>query len=185
MTFVEDAAAGTTTLRDGGKDVLTYRYGDQLKPGASAVYTRASYIHPLYGLDGRVLTEDSPPDHLHHHGLFWAWPVVKVRDMATSNWEPGRPPLRQVFFRWAAKSASSQGAELEAENDWVLDGKETVAREIVLEAVGGPLAHPKQLRGDSQSLLTGPATRDPAPGRAYSAELQDHDRPLTLSRPPK
>src|SRR5690554_4279744 len=36
-------------------------------------YPRANYIHPLYGLNGEVLTEDFPEDHLHHHGIFWAW----------------------------------------------------------------------------------------------------------------
>lgn len=36
-------------------------------------YPRSNYIHPLYGLNGEVLTEDFPKDHLHHHGIFWAW----------------------------------------------------------------------------------------------------------------
>jgi len=36
-------------------------------------YPRANYIHPLYGLNGEVLTEDFPDDHLHHRGIFWAW----------------------------------------------------------------------------------------------------------------
>lgn len=36
-------------------------------------HTRAHYIHPLYGLDGEVLTEESPKDHPHHWGVFWAW----------------------------------------------------------------------------------------------------------------
>ncbi len=43
-------------------------------------YSRANYIHPLYGLDGEVLTEDFPPDHLHHRGVFWAWHQVWVGD---------------------------------------------------------------------------------------------------------
>lgn len=36
-------------------------------------FPRASYIHPLHGLDGEVLTEDFPADHLHHHGIFLSW----------------------------------------------------------------------------------------------------------------
>jgi len=43
-------------------------------------YARANYIHPLYGLDGQVLTEDFPADHLHHRGVFWAWHQVWVGD---------------------------------------------------------------------------------------------------------
>jgi hypothetical protein len=36
-------------------------------------FTRANYLHPLYDLDGNVLTEDFPKDHFHHRGVFWAW----------------------------------------------------------------------------------------------------------------
>ncbi|GGF29217.1 DUF6807 family protein [Echinicola rosea] len=41
-------------------------------------YPRANYVHPLYGLDGEVLTEDFPADHLHHRGIFWTWHQLYV-----------------------------------------------------------------------------------------------------------
>lgn len=43
--------------------------------------SRPNYIHPLYGLDGEILTEDyALTDHLDHphHGIFWAWHQVLV-----------------------------------------------------------------------------------------------------------
>ncbi|MHC4500544.1 MAG: DUF6807 family protein [Planctomycetota bacterium] len=53
----------------------------QRKPKSlDAKYTRANYVHPLYGLDGEVLTEDFPADHLHHRGIFWAWHQVHAGD---------------------------------------------------------------------------------------------------------
>ena len=36
-------------------------------------FSRVNYVHPLYGLNGEILTEDFPDDHPHHHGIFWAW----------------------------------------------------------------------------------------------------------------
>lgn len=39
---------------------------------------RTNYIHPLYGLNGEILTEDFPGDHPHHHGIFWAWHQLYV-----------------------------------------------------------------------------------------------------------
>jgi len=39
---------------------------------------RADYVHPLVGLDGQVITEDFPRDHLHHRGIFWTWHQVTV-----------------------------------------------------------------------------------------------------------
>ena len=43
-------------------------------------FPRANYVHPLYDLDGNVLTEDFPDDHLHHRGIFWTWHQLFVGD---------------------------------------------------------------------------------------------------------
>jgi len=53
-------------------------------------YSRANYIHPLYGLDGEILTEDFPTDHLHHRGIFCACHQVWFGD-------------RRLGDPWAAK----------------------------------------------------------------------------------
>jgi hypothetical protein len=150
---------GTLTVLDGGRKVLTYVYGDQLPPGVDPRFARSSYIHPLYGLDGRILTEDFPRDHFHHHGLFWAWPEVRVRGVDTSTWEPRGPPLRERFVKWVERNVDDTGARLVVENTWALGetvdvAEETVAIvvhgatrfgraidiEIALRPVGGPIA---------------------------------------------
>jgi hypothetical protein len=162
MTIAEDADRGTLAIRDKKSDVLTYCYGDQLKTGVPAAYTRSSYIHPLYSLDGKVLTDDFPIDHLHHRGVSWTWPIVKTRGQDTQTWSPAVPSLRQNFVRWLKREASKGTALVQVENAWKLAEKEVVAKEIVsicvheadgagravdleieLEAVGGPL----ELRG--------------------------------------
>jgi hypothetical protein len=166
LNFAEDTEKGIVTVIDAGIDVLTYRYLDQLDPIAPPNYVRSCYIHPLYFLDGRVLTYDFPPDHFHHHGLFWTWPVVNVRGQKTQTWHPAIPSLRQHFVRWSRREASGGGAVLGAEVAWKLDGEEVVAEEsttirihpadddgravdleIVLRAVGGTL----ELRGSPES----------------------------------
>lgn len=158
IAFVEDPTKGTLTVRDGKTEVLTYRYGDQLKPEVDAKYTQSCYIHPLLSLDGRVLTDDFPSDHFHHHGLFWVWPVVRTRGVTTSSWEPRMPSLKQHFVRWLRREATNDTCVLSVENVWKLEEKETVAKEIVtlqihpadpvgraidlelrIEAIGGPL----------------------------------------------
>ncbi|MEW5899934.1 MAG: DUF6807 family protein [Acidobacteriota bacterium] len=131
FVFVEDPARGSLTIRDEKADVLTYRYGDQLKNGIDPRYTQSSYIHPLFSLDGRVLTDDSPADHLHHHGLFWTWPVVRTRDLSTATWEPKLPRLRQFFVRWLKREPEKDSFLLSIENAWKIEGKEVVAKEIV------------------------------------------------------
>jgi hypothetical protein len=158
FTFVEDPAEGTLTIRDGKTEVMTYRYGDQLKSEVDPKYTQSCYIHPLFSLDGRVLTDDFPADHFHHHGLFWVWPVVRTRGLSTSTWEPKLPRLRQRFVNWLKREKVEGAFVLSLENVWELDEKETVAEETVtirihradrtgraidlelmIEAVDGPL----------------------------------------------
>lgn len=56
---------------EAGAPVLFYRTAP--KATAEGKYPRTNYCHPLYGLDGRVLTEDFPKDHPHHRGIFWGW----------------------------------------------------------------------------------------------------------------
>ncbi len=60
-------------VKEGNQKVLFYQQAPKSHNGA---YTRSNYIHPLYGFDGTVLTEDFPEDHLHQRGIFWAWHQV-------------------------------------------------------------------------------------------------------------
>ncbi len=62
-------------VTEGGQPVLFYQRQTKSFRGEVA---RAHYIHPLYGLDGEVFTEDFPPDHLHHRGLYTAWHQFSV-----------------------------------------------------------------------------------------------------------
>jgi hypothetical protein len=62
---------------EGKSPVLFY----QAKPKSlDGKFKRAGYVHPLYDLDGNVISEDFPPDHLHHRGIFWAWHQFYVGD---------------------------------------------------------------------------------------------------------
>ena len=59
-----------------GDDLILF-YQSRLK-SHEGTFERANYIHPLYGLQGEILTEDFPADHLHHRGIFWAWHQTRV-----------------------------------------------------------------------------------------------------------
>jgi hypothetical protein len=58
-----------------GDTVFFYQSVPKSKDGA---LPRSNYVHPLYNVDGSVITEDFPVDHLHHRGVFWAWHQVYV-----------------------------------------------------------------------------------------------------------
>lgn len=73
-------------VREGTDSVLFYQKKTKSKQGEAP---RANYIHPLYDLDGAVLTEDFPEDPPHHHwhqrGVFWAWHQVLVDGQAMGD----------------------------------------------------------------------------------------------------
>jgi hypothetical protein len=80
-------------VSENGKKVLFY----QNKPKSlNGKYERAGYVHPLYDLNGKVLTDDFPEDHPYHHGIFWAWHQIVLNDKNIAEgwtyenifWEP-------------------------------------------------------------------------------------------------
>lgn len=66
---------GGFLFTENGKKVLFYQSDPKNIDGK---YERCNYIHPLWGIDGNILTEDFPADHLHHRGIFWAWHQIWI-----------------------------------------------------------------------------------------------------------
>ncbi len=96
LDFVANPEAGTPVLRitrePGGflfsefeRPVLFYQETPKALDGQ---YERANYAHPLYGLQGEILTQDFPADHPHHRGVFWAWHQLLVNELRAGDpWE--------------------------------------------------------------------------------------------------
>src|SRR5215212_2522916 len=76
----EDVTSGAVKVWQGKQPVLIYHSELVKRTGAPAVGNRSSYVHPIYALDGEVITDDFPQDHYHHHGMFWGWPHVVIGD---------------------------------------------------------------------------------------------------------
>ena len=62
-----------------------------------------NFIHPLVSMSGVTLTEDTPADHPHHRGVFWAWRRVMIGGESVGDAWIGRdlsyrsePPLAVV-----------------------------------------------------------------------------------------
>ncbi|MDO5968946.1 PmoA family protein [Flavivirga aquimarina] len=64
-------------FKEGKDSILFYQTANKELNGK---YKRSNYIHPLYSLDGKILTEDFPEDHPHHRGIFWAWHQLYIGD---------------------------------------------------------------------------------------------------------
>ena len=117
-------------LWQGKQPVLVYNSEQVKRTGAAAVGNRASYVHPIYGLDGEVITDDFPKDHYHHHGLFWGWPHVTIGGKDYDFWKMHGTDIR--FKRWLNKEVDKNVAMLGVENEWLVGEKPVVREEATL-----------------------------------------------------
>lgn len=128
--FRFDAVSETSLgLWQGGKPVLVYNHGLMAQAELPGARARACYFHPVYGLDGEVLTDDFPKDHVYHRGMYWAWPHIKIGDHEYDLWSV-KPELGQRFQRWLVRDASAGGAKLGAENGWFAGNEQLVTERV-------------------------------------------------------
>ena len=105
---------GGFLFTENNENVLFYQKDNKNIEGK---YQRCNYIHPLWGIDGTVLTEDFPADHLHHRGIFWAWHQIFVGDKSIGDpWEIKDFEQQVTDIEYAAKGAGI--AELKTEVLW-------------------------------------------------------------------
>jgi hypothetical protein len=134
QSFSQREADGRLYLYDGGDPVLVYNFGPMAPAGMDEAgrqrYRLSCYIHPLYGPDGDVLTQQFPSDHYHHRGVFWAWTNARRGDRPADIWHVDG--VRQVFGRWREIDVSGSVARLTAENGWKYDDEDApFVREVV------------------------------------------------------
>ncbi len=153
-------------LWEGAKPVLVYNHGAISRPDVPGARARACYFHPVYSLDGEVITDDFPKDHLYHRGMYWAWPHIKIGEQEYDLWS-ARAELRQVFVKWQHQVAGKSNAKLGVENAWVTGGKRLVREEVQIEV------HPADASGRALDLtltwtpLEQPMTLWGAEGKSY------------------
>ena len=123
------------------KPVLVYNHGvitDEKVPARDSRRSRACYIHPLWGLNGEVLTDDFPKDHYHHHGVFWAWPHVEIGIGGKEKldlWE--YKDIAQKFVRWLGRDAGPVAAVLGVENGWFVGDRKVMIERVWIQAAQG------------------------------------------------
>jgi hypothetical protein len=119
-------SAAYVELRAGNTPVLRYNYGVQLPPGVPGDRARCCYVYPLWTPGGVSMLDDFPKDHYHHRGLFWAWPDVRVGGTSYDGWM--MKGLKTVNKHTHAElQNASHVAMLDAENEWVVEGKPIAA----------------------------------------------------------
>jgi len=86
VTF--EKAKGAVTFQIGTRSVLTYVAEKRHPPlpEIPPIYARGGYIHPVYTPSGVLVTDDYPPDHYHHHGIWSAWTNTQFEGRQPDFW---------------------------------------------------------------------------------------------------
>src|SRR6185503_2617122 len=73
------------TLSVSGKKVLRYNHAVVEQP--DPVFSRSGFLHPVWTPEGKVITNNSPANHLHHHGIWSAWTSSEFEGRKSNFWE--------------------------------------------------------------------------------------------------
>lgn len=125
--------AGSLELSERGKPVYVYNFGMKLPAGVAERYRRSSYLHPVYAPDGTVITDDFNPNHAHHRGISWMWPVIRFQGKTYNTWELVGD-MHDRFVRWVAQQTGPDTALLRVENGWFLGERKAVSENVEIQA---------------------------------------------------
>ena len=120
---------GGFLFMEGNDSICFYKRSPKSLDGQ---YPRNNYFHPLYGLDGTVLTEDFPQDHLHHRGIFWGWHQVYIDGKQVSDsWtlENFTQNVKNVQFDQLLGGDATFETEVYWKSPLYKDGKEAYLKE--------------------------------------------------------
>jgi hypothetical protein len=85
---VKDLDGKALEIRLEGRPVLRYASTPvPAAPGVDPVFERGGYLHPVRTPSGRVVTNDMPGNHLHHHGIWTAWTSSRFEGRPSNFWE--------------------------------------------------------------------------------------------------
>ena len=92
-----------------GKLLMEYQAepGEFPRPNIKPLFRRGGYLHPIYSLSGKVITDDFPPNHIHHHGIWFTWSSAVFEGRPTDFWNmgdgKGRVDFVEVSKTWSGR----------------------------------------------------------------------------------
>lgn len=92
---------GRVDLKVGDKTIFTYQGNETEfpRPDIKPVYKRGGYIHPLYSPSGKLITDDFPRNHTHHHGIWFPWTKTTFEGRSPDFWNMGEGKGKVEFVK--------------------------------------------------------------------------------------
>jgi hypothetical protein len=120
-----EPAVGVRATREGNNVTLTHqakpilRYQGDLSPlpdGYKKEFQRGGYVHPVHTPTGRVVTDDYPPNHKHHHGIWAPWTKTRFEGREPDFWNMGDAKGTVEFVELANVFSGGSAAGLVAKH---------------------------------------------------------------------
>ncbi|MES2437541.1 MAG: PmoA family protein [Verrucomicrobiota bacterium] len=86
-------------IRSGENEILRYQAepGELPRPDIKKAFIRGGYIQSIRTLSGKLITDDFPADHLHHHGVWSPWTKTEFEGRHPDFWNMGAGTGRVEF----------------------------------------------------------------------------------------
>jgi hypothetical protein len=86
-------------IRAGDKEILRYQAeaGALPRKDIKAIFKRGGYIQSIHTPSGKLVTDDFPPNHVHHHGVWSPWTKTEFEGRTPDFWNMGDGKGRVEF----------------------------------------------------------------------------------------
>lgn len=86
-------------IRAGDKEILRYQAeaGELPRKDIKEIFTRGGYIQSIHTPAGKLVTDDFPPNHVHHHGVWSPWTKTEFEGRTPDFWNMGEGKGRVDF----------------------------------------------------------------------------------------
>ena len=92
-------SGGKIQVTSAGKHIFTYQGHESELPRRDipAEFKRGGYIHPVLTPSGKLVTDDYPPNHIHHHGIWFPWTKTSFEGRDPDFWNMGQKKGKVEF----------------------------------------------------------------------------------------
>lgn len=86
-------------VRAGDKEILRYQAepGEFPRQDIKDIFRRGGYLQSIHTPGGKLVTDDFPPDHVHHHGVWSPWTKTEFEGRKPDFWNMGQGTGRVEF----------------------------------------------------------------------------------------
>jgi hypothetical protein len=163
---------GLVEVKDDGRSLtlgtaVRYNYGVVEAPeGVDKVFNRSGYLHPIWTPDGRVISNDFPKQHLHHHGIWFPWTSSEFEGRKSDFWNSKSKQGAVEFVKTLGTTRGTLFAGFEAEHRFVnLNGPD--GPKTALTETWSVRAYPSEKRVVLDLVSTQRATSTPLVIKTY------------------